>query len=416
MATLSVRPRVTPRCGDGAVDERRTPVASPKNLGLTGYDSAHFYVHDLDRMRRFYVDQMDFAIVGRSSPETERDTGVRTEVYRAGHITFACSQSIRKGSKVDHYLQRHPEGAKRLVMKVKDMDFAAEKLAERKACFVDDVREVSTSEGSFKELTITSPLGDVDFTFVEKGANVTSWTPEVDKVDEGGDNCYGLAAMDHVTSNTRAMMVPVLFYEHVLGFNHYWDIEFHTQDSKPDDETGSGLRSIVMADPDSLIKFATNEPKKPHFDHSQIQVFMDDNHGAGIQHIALATKDIVGTVSGLRDQDVRFLDAPDTYYGELPNRMQQMGVSELKEDLSVLQDNRILVDGADERYLLQIFMKENAQLFDDKVAGPFFHEIIQRRGNQGFGEGNFRALFESIEKDQTSRLTPEEIERLVTVD
>jgi 4-hydroxyphenylpyruvate dioxygenase len=100
----------------------------------------------------------------------------------------------------------------------------------------------------------------------------------------------------------------------------------------------------------------------------------------------------------------------------LPARMQERRVSHIKEDLSVLEENRILVDGKDDRYLLQIFMKENAELFGLKEAGPFFHEVIQRQGDNGFGEGNFRALFESIEKDQSKRLSPQEIERLVTID
>lgn len=392
-------------------------MASPKNLGMKGYDAAHFYVHDLDRARDFYVNKMDFAVVGRSTPETERETGVRTEVYGARHVRFAVSQSIRKGSPVERYLQRHPEGAKRICLRVKDLDLAVERLTERKACFIDDPLEERLAGGTYKEATITSPLGDVDYTFVQRGDNLDQWAPEVDPVkDEGGQNRFGFAAMDHVTSNIRSMMSAVLFYQHVLGFEHFWDIEFHTQDSNPDAETGSGLRSIVMADPDSLVKFATNEPKKPHFQQSQIQVFVDDNFGAGVQHIALATPDIVQTVGGLRERDVKFLDAPTTYYEMLPARMQERGVSHIKEDMSILEDNRILVDGRDERYLLQIFMKENAELFGMKEAGPFFHEVIQRHGDNGFGEGNFRALFESIEKDQSKRLTPQEIERLVTVD
>jgi 4-hydroxyphenylpyruvate dioxygenase len=392
-------------------------MASPKNLGITGYDSAHFYVHDLDRARDFYTKRMDFQVVGRSSPEAERETGVRTEVYAANKIRFAISQSLKKGSRVDHYLQRHPEGTKRVCLRVKDMDHVIERLQERKACMIHDPIEERLAGGTYKEVNITGPLGDVDYAFIQRGDNLDQWDPSVDTVaSEGGKNRFGLAAMDHITSNTRSMMSAVLFYKHVLGFEHFWDIEFHTQDSTPDADHGSGLRSIVVADPDSLVKFATNEPKKPHFNTSQIQVFVDDNHGAGVQHIALSTKDIIGTVGGLRQQDIKFLDAPDTYYQMLPTRMQERNISNLREDMEVLEENRILMDGRDERYLLQIFMKENAELFGKKEAGPFFHEIIQRRGDNGFGEGNFRALFEAIEKDQTKRLTPEEIERMVTVD
>ena len=392
-------------------------MASPKNLGLDGYDSAHFFVHDLERARGFYTRKMDFAVVARSSKETERETGIRTEVYGARHVRFAVSQSLRKGSKVDHYLQRHPEGVKRIGLKVKDLDVALEKLVERKACLIGEPREARLAGGTYKDATITGPLGDVDYTLVQRGANLDQWSPDVDPVvGEGGKNRHGLAAIDHVTSNSRSMMSCVLFYREVLGFQHFWDIEFHTQDSKPDAATGSGLRSIVVADPDCMVKFATNEPKKPHFDQSQIQVFVDDNFGPGVQHIALATPDIVKTVGGLRDESIKFLDAPDSYYRMLPKRMAERKVTNIKEDLAVLEENRILVDGKDGRYLLQIFMKENAQLFGLKEAGPFFHEVIQRQGDQGFGEGNFRALFESIEKDQSSRLTPQEIERMVTVD
>lgn len=392
-------------------------MATPKNLGIRGYDAAHFYVHDLARARAFYVDQMDFQILGRSGAETERDTGVRTEVFGARNIRFAVSESLRPDSTVAHYLARHPEGAKRICMRVHDLDHAVATLEDRKACLVAEPTQERLAGGTYKEATITGPLGDVDYTFVERGDNLDQWAPHVDTViNEGGTNRFQLAAMDHVTSNTRSMMSAVLFYERVLGFNHFWDIEFHTVDSKPDAATGSGLRSIVMADPDSLIKFATNEPKKPHFTDSQIQVFVDDNHGAGVQHIALATPDIVDTVSGLRAQDVKFLDAPDTYYSLLPGRMAERNVTQIKEDIEVLEENRILVDGRDERYLLQIFMKENAEIFNDRSAGPFFHEVIQRRGDNGFGEGNFRALFESIEKDQGRRMTKREVERMVTVD
>ncbi len=392
-------------------------MASPKNLGITGYDSAHFYVHDLDRAREFYTKNMDFQLVGRSTAENERESGVRTEVYAANKVQFAISQSLRKGSTVDHYLQRHPEGTKRVCMQVKDLDAALERLEERKACLIHDPVEERLAGGTYKEVNITGPLGDVDYAFIERGDNLEQWDPTVDPVaGEGGKNRFGLAAMDHITSNTRSMMSAVLFYKHVLGFEHFWDIEFHTQNSRPDAETGSGLRSIVVADPDSLIKFATNEPKKPHYNDSQIQVFVDDNHGPGVQHIALSTKDIVSTVGGLRDSDVRFLDAPDTYYNALPKRMEERKITNLKEDLQTLEQNRILLDGSDDRYLLQIFMKENAEIFNAKEAGPFFHEIIQRHGDNGFGEGNFRALFEAIENDQTKRLSPQEIERMVTVD
>jgi 4-hydroxyphenylpyruvate dioxygenase len=160
----------------------------------------------------------------------------------------------------------------------------------------------------------------------------------------------------------------------------------------------------VMWDPESEVKFAHNEPYRPHFKHSQINAFNEENRGDGVQHLAIAVDDIVSAVEGMRERGVQFMSTPDAYYDRLPQRLVQTGIGEIDEAVSRLRELGILVDGAERhRYLLQIFLKDSAELYHSAEAGPFFYEIIQRKGAPGFGEGNFRALFESIERVQQER-------------
>ena len=160
-----------------------------------------------------------------------------------------------------------------------------------------------------------------------------------------------------------------------------------------------------MRDPKSNVKFATNEPLSPNFYGSQIQKYVEDNHGPGVQHVALSTGKIMDVLPDMHQSGLKFLDTPDAYYEMLPERMAERAVENLAEDMEDLRRNKVLVDGRDNRYLLQIFMQEASLLYDEAAAGPFFYEIIQRKGEQGFGEGNFRALFESIERQQSGETT-----------
>jgi len=156
-----------------------------------------------------------------------------------------------------------------------------------------------------------------------------------------------------------------------------------------------------MWDPESGVKFANNEPYRPHFRESQINVFHEQHRGDGVQHLALAVGDILSTVRQLAARGVEFMPTPKAYYELLPKRLQQLGVGQIEESLSELEELQILVDGdGKDSYLLQIFLKDSAELYQSSEAGPFFYEIIQRKGDQGFGAGNFRALFESIERHQ----------------
>jgi 4-hydroxyphenylpyruvate dioxygenase len=219
----------------------------------------------------------------------------------------------------------------------------------------------------------------------------------------GGHNRFGLAAFDHVTTNFETMAPAVLWLEHVVGFERFWDVQFHTDDvARRLDEHGSGLRSIVMWDRESGVKFANNEPYRPNFKASQINVFHEEHRGDGVQHVALAVPNLIETVRGLRARGVEFMPTPAAYYEALPRRLAERNVGELAEPIKELAELGILVDGEGPgRYLLQVFLKDSAGTHASPEAGPFFYELIQRRGDDGFGAGNFRALFESIEREQT---------------
>jgi 4-hydroxyphenylpyruvate dioxygenase len=223
----------------------------------------------------------------------------------------------------------------------------------------------------------------------------------------GGGNAFGFGFVDHLTSNFQTMKPALLWMEHVLGFEEFWEVQFHTKDAAEarraalEAQKGSGLRSVVMRDPASGVKFANNEPWRPAFKSSQINVFHEDHRGDGIQHAALTVTDIVSAVRAMRARGVEFMPTPPAYYDALPERLRTSGIGRIDEDLAALRELEILVDGASPgAYLLQIFLRDSAGLYHEPDAGPFFFEIIQRKGDQGFGAGNFRALFESIEREQ----------------
>jgi len=155
-----------------------------------------------------------------------------------------------------------------------------------------------------------------------------------------------------------------------------------------------------MWDPKSGVKFATNEPLRPFFRDSQITKFVEDNHGNGVQHIALAVSNILTSVETLRERGVEFMKTHPAYYKDLPARLEKLGITNVVQELKELERLEIEIDGANDKYMLQIFMREAAGMYGEPNAGPFFYEIIQRAGDNGFGYGNFRALFESIERAQ----------------
>ncbi len=379
-------------------------LAKPQRLGLLGVETYRYYVHDPERSHRFYTANLGFKEVARSVPELEKAEGAKFRVYGANNIRVEVGCPTSERTWASKYLENHPDGIESVTFRVRDIEHARKFMQERGGNFIDDEPEVVLRDGgAYKRFSVASPLGDVIYRFVERSSGYDNHAPGFDRIGElHPRNEFGFRYVDHITSNTLTMMPAIWFYEKIMGMETYWHIKFHTGDVNPDWHKGSGLRSIVMWDPESGIKFATNEPLAPQYRQSQIAAYCADNFGSGVQHIAFALPDICEAVDELYRRKVLFLDAPDEYYNRLPERMKLKKIFNMDKPIERLKDLGILLDGEDNHYLLQIFMKDSQTAYNEKKAGPFFYELIQRAGAQGFGEGNFRALFESIEKGQSS--------------
>jgi 4-hydroxyphenylpyruvate dioxygenase len=381
-------------------------MATTDSLGILGLEAAHWYVHDLERSRRFYSQTMDFAELGVSDPDLDRRGRQKSAVFQAGDVRLICSQPLGQGGRAYRYLQHHPDGVGTLVFRVKDIERTFNLLDKRGGTFITEIeRHTDSRGGKLSHFLIATPLGDSCMRFVQRDGYEAAFPGFMAHAQpKGGKNTYGIARVDHVTSNYQTMVPALLWMEHVLGLKRFWNIEFHTDDKALAEgfEHGSGLRSQVMWDPESGVKFANNEPTRPHFKASQVNIYHEENRGDGIQHLALGVKDILKTVEGLRASgQVDFMFTPESYYQQLPERIKRLGIQRIDEDIEVLKKNQILIDGGKEHsYLLQIFMKDAATLYKEASAGPFFYELIQRKGDEGFGGNNFRSLFESIEREQ----------------
>lgn len=369
-------------------------------LGLLGIDALHFFVANLSRSRRFYTACMDFQEVARSTTDLTRRAEMESVVFQAGDARFLVSAPLTGTSRAGRYLRRHPDGVPEIIFRVRDLDRAYQTLKNRDATFITQRTDVKSPGGAARWFTIATPLGDTDFTFLERPDGPFA-PPGFEVTGTGGGNRFGFTGIDHVTSNLRTMRPWVNFLRDYLDCEQYWEVAFHTNDLRPNMEGGSGLRSIVMWHPESGVKFANNEPLLPHYRKSQITIFCEDNRGPGVQHAALALPNIIPATAELRRRGVAFLHTPPAYYDGLAARLDRLGVPPIREPAADLRNLAIQVDGNHEGYLLQIFMKEGALLYEDPSAGPFFLELIQREGARGFGEGNFRALFEAIERQQT---------------
>jgi 4-hydroxyphenylpyruvate dioxygenase len=376
---------------------------SKPDLGIMKLLGAHYYVRDLERSRHFYVDALDLSLVGHSSAALEARGKQRSLVFGAGDCLLVCSTPDGQGGRAARYLAKHPDGIGTLYLEVRDIGHAFKELERVGGTPIDEVQVLDDEYGSLETFSITTPFGDTTFRFMDRKGyrglfpGMVPLTPA-----QGGLNRCQIQGFDHVTSNFQTMRPALLWLEHVLGFSPLWDVEFHTSDVVTKQRDGSGLRSRVMWHPESAIKFANNEPYRPHFKRSQINLFNEDHRGDGVQHIALSTVDLVQAVRELRARGVHFMPTPGAYYDALPGRLNELGVTHFEEDPDELRELGILVDGHAGGYLLQIFLQDSAGLYQSPDAGPFFFELIQRKGDNGFGAGNFRALFESIEREQNT--------------
>lgn len=297
---------------------------------------------------------------------------------------------------IGDHLSKHGDGVKDIAFEVEDLDLIFKRAVARGATVVEEPHEESDKDGTVRLATIRA-YGDTNHTLVDRSRYNGWFLPGFqqrtsnDPVLQLLPDC-GLQRIDHIVGNQPDLEMNnvVDWYERTMSFHRFWSVDDKTMHTEY-----SALRSIVITNYEETIKMPINEPA-PGRRRSQIQEYVDYNGGAGVQHIAMATNDIISTVTNLRARGVQFLDVPDKYYTNLKERLKQSPIS-VKEDIDTLQKLRILVDFDDNGYLLQLFTK-NTQ---DRPT--LFLEIIERHNNSGFGAGNFKALFESIERDQDER-------------
>jgi 4-hydroxyphenylpyruvate dioxygenase len=356
-------------------------------MPLNGIDHVEMWVGNAKQAAFFYTRAFGFRLVAYAGLET----GVRDRtsyVLQQGRIRLVLTGALGSDSPIAAHQHKHGDGVKVIALSVPDVDQAWREATTRGAEGVAEPHDVSDDSGSVRIATIKT-YGDTLHTFVGRGGYEGAFLPGYEPVDDGfAPESERLLAIDHIVGNVELgrMETWVKFYEDVFGMTemiHFSDEAISTE--------YSALMSKVVTSGDGRVKFPINEPAEGKR-KSQIDEYLEFYEGAGAQHIAVATRDIVGTVATLRAAGVEFLTVPDSYYDEVPER-----VPAVAGQLADLRREGILVDHDDEGYLLQIFTKP----VGDRPT--LFFEIIERHGARGFGEGNFKALFEAIEREQERR-------------
>lgn len=356
-------------------------------LPLQGTDFVEFYVGNAKQAAHYYQSAFGFQPLAYSGPETgNRETC--SYALRQNKLTFVFTSALKKDHPVAHHVLKHGDGVKFLALSVDDAKDAWVQTTKRGAQSFKEPEELSDDSGKVV-LSGIFTYGETVHLFVERknysGAflpGYRKWEPEYRPAPTG------LMYVDHCVGNVgwNQMNKWVKFYEEVMGFRNI--ISFDDQDISTE---YSALMSKVMSNGNGYVKFPINEPAEGK-KKSQIEEFLEYFDGEGVQHVAMATNDIVQTVTDLKARGVEFLSVPTTYYDDLLDR-----VGKIDEDIEPLKELGILVDRDDEGYLLQIFTKP----VQDRPT--VFFEIIQRKGAKSFGKGNFKALFEAIEREQALR-------------
>lgn len=368
------------------------------SLQIKRLHSIEISVHEANSWIGYLTRGLGFQHVAVSTGPAIEKSGTRRHLLACGEVRLVLQEPVHAGSTVRQFLEKHPEGISQVNFHVPDVRKAEEQLIERHATCTDFVATEPTSKGEWRHLNIATPLGDVEYAFVENEDEQRLSMPGMQPCGQfdANHNPLGVMGIDHLTSNVRTLMPVIAFYEHVLGFKRLWDVRFHTEDVRPG--LGAGLTSIVMWHEASGIKIANNEPLRPRFSASQVQLYVDTNRGAGVQQVAFGVSNILGAVEYARANRVQFMPTPPTYYSMLSNRLNAGGVPMFAEPIEQLAAHGVLADGDKNGYLLQAFCRDQASEFGRPSAGPLLMELIQRSGCQGFGEGNFRAIFEATQK------------------
>ena len=363
-------------------------------LPLLGTDFVEFYVGNAKQAAHFYKTAFGFQSLAYKGLETGSKDEV-SYVLQQGKIKLVLTTPLNSKSPINDHLRKHGDGVKVIALWVEDAQKAYEETTKRgaKSYFEPKIHRDDSGE------IVTSGIytyGETVHVFVERKNYDGVFFPGyvVWKSDYNPPNA-GLKYIDHMVGNVGwgEMNTWVKWYEEVMGF-----VNFLSFDDKQIHTEYSALMSKVMSNGNGRIKFPINEPAKAE-KRSQIEEYLDFYEDCGVQHLAVATDDIITTIRQLRANGVEFLPPPpQTYYDAIPKRLGSH-MELMKEDISVLQELSILVDADEEGYLLQIFTKP----VEDRPT--LFFEIIQRMGAKGFGAGNFKALFESIEHEQANRGT-----------
>ncbi|WP_332734765.1 4-hydroxyphenylpyruvate dioxygenase [Flavihumibacter sp.] len=356
-------------------------------LPLQGTDYVEFYVGNAKQSAHFYKTAFGFQSLAYAGPET----GVReTASYavRQHKLTFVFTTPLRANNAIADHIYKHGDGVKVLALMVDDAKKAWEETTGRGAISYQEPRSLKDDSGE----VVTSGIhtyGDTVHLFVERknysGTFLPGYMPWKSDYNPAET---GLLYVDHCVGNVgwNQMNKWVDFYENIMGFRNILSF-----DDKDISTEYSALMSKVMSNGNGYVKFPINEPAEGK-KKSQVEEYLDFYDGEGCQHVALATNNIIETVTALHNRGVEFLKVPGSYYDEVLDR-----VGKIDEDLQPLRELGILIDRDEEGYLLQIFTKP----VEDRPT--LFFEIIQRKGAKSFGKGNFKALFEAIEREQEMR-------------
>jgi 4-hydroxyphenylpyruvate dioxygenase len=362
------------------------PHATNDEMPLLGIDHVELYVGNANQAAYWFKQALGF----RETACAGLETGIRdrsAHVLEQGRVRFVLTAPLLGTSEIARHVAAHGDGVRVIALSVPDAEHAYRYAVQHGALGVREPWEESDDDGTVRMATIAT-YGDTLHTFVERDGYTGAFLPGYAAAAKTDEDAGLFAGIDHVVGNVELGRLEewVGYYERVFGMTemiHFTDEDIGTE--------YSALMSKVMADGKGRVKFPINEPAEGQR-KSQIEEYLEYYGGPGAQHIALATTDIVATVTELRERGVRFLSTPESYYEELPGR-----IGEIDEDLADLRELGILADRDDEGYLLQIF----SQTIGDRPT--VFLEVIERHGARGFGEGNFKALFEAIEREQERR-------------
>jgi 4-hydroxyphenylpyruvate dioxygenase len=366
---------------------KERPAAEKDFLPLQGTDYIEFYVGNAKQAAHFYKTVFGFQSLAYSGPETGTKEKASYAI-RQNKLTFLLTTPVRSGNAIADHIAKHGDGVKAIALKVEDATSAWEETTSRGGKSFLEPMTLTDGDGQLVMSGIHT-YGETVHLFIEREnyhgvfmPGFRAWESTYDAPETG------LLYVDHCVGNVgwNQMNPWVKFYEDVMGFRNILSF-----DDKDISTEYSALMSKVMSNGNGYVKFPINEPAEGK-KKSQVEEYLDFYDGEGVQHVAIATNDILKTVTELQKRGLAFLNIPSSYYETVLDR-----VGHIDEDLEPLQRLGILVDRDDEGYLLQIFTKP----VEDRPT--LFFEIIQRKGAKSFGKGNFKALFEALEREQEAR-------------